>query len=349
MEKIRLGGTEMMVTHLGFGGIPIQRLSDDEAVTVVRRCLELGITFIDTANSYTNSEERIGKAIAGRREGLILATKTAARNRREAESHLKLSLERLGVGYIDLYQLHNVSDAKAMKSVFAPDGPLAVAEEARRAGVVKHVGVTSHSIDIAKELVKTGRFETVMFPFNFVASEPAIDLLSSTREQDVGFIAMKPLAGGRLDNATVACKYLLQFPDVVLIPGIETVSEIEEIARVVEGSRQMTAAEQAEMERLKQELGQTFCRRCDYCQPCTDGISISVVMNYPTFGKRMPAKDVFGPGFVVDAMDKAASCTSCGECEERCPYKLPIREMMEDYVDRYMVDKKQYEEQSASK
>ena len=349
MEKIRLGRTEMMVTQLGFGGIPIQRLSDDEAVAVVRRCLELGITFIDTANSYTNSEERIGKAITGRREGLILATKTAARSRQEAESHLKLSLERLGVEYIDLYQLHNVSDAKAMKAIFAPDGPLAVAEEAKRAGVVKHIGVTSHSIDIAKELVKTGRFESVMFPFNFVTSEPAIDLLSSAREQDVGFIAMKPLAGGRLDNAAVACKYLLQFPDVVLIPGIEKVSDIEEIVRVVEGPWQMTAAEQAEMERLRQELGQTFCRRCDYCQPCAEGIPISVVMNYPTFGKRLPAESIFPSGFIVDALGKAANCTSCGECEERCPYKLPIREMMEEYIDRYMVDKKQYEEQTALK
>jgi predicted aldo/keto reductase-like oxidoreductase len=312
MEKIRLGRTEMMVTQLGFGGIPIQRLSDDEAVAVVRRCLELGITFIDTANSYTNSEERIGKAIVGRREGLILATKTAARSRQEAESHLKLSLNRLGVEYIDLYQLHNVSDAKAMKAIFAP-----------------------------------GRFESVMFPFNFITSEPAIDLLSSAREHDVGFIAMKPLAGGRLDNAAVACKYLLQFPDVVSIPGIEKVSEIEEIVRVVEGPQQMTAAEQAEMGRLKQDLGQTFCRRCDYCQPCAEGIPISVVMNYPTFVKRLPAETIFSSGFIVDALGKASNCTSCGECEERCPYKLPIRGMMEEYVDRYRVDKKQYEEQTA--
>ncbi|MFC1912877.1 aldo/keto reductase [Chloroflexota bacterium] len=349
MEKIRLGRTEMMVTQLGFGGIPIQRLSDDEAVAVVRRCLELGITFIDTANSYTNSEERIGKAITGRREGLILATKTAARSRQEAENHLKLSLERLGVEYIDLYQLHNVSDAKAMKEILAPDGPLAVVEKAKRAGMVKHIGITSHSIDIAKELVKTGHFETVMFPFNFVTSEPAIDLLSLAREQDVGFIAMKPLAGGRLDNAAVACKYLLQFPDVVLIPGIEKVSEIEEIVRVVEGPWQMTTAEQTEMESLKQELGQTFCRRCDYCQPCTEGIPISVVMNYPTFGKRLPSESIFSSGFIVDALGRAANCTRCGECEERCPYKLPIREMMEEYVDRYMVDKKQYEEQTELK
>lgn len=346
MEKIRLGRAEMMVTQLGFGGIPIQRVSEDEAVAVVRRCLELGITFIDTANSYTNSEERIGRAISGWREGLILATKTAARSREEVESHLKLSLKRLGVEYIDLYQFHNVSDTKAMKAILDPNGPMAVVQEAKRAGVVKHIGVTSHAIDIAKELVRTDRFETIMFPFNFVTFEPAEELLFLAREHDVGFIAMKPLAGGRLDNVAIAFKYLLQFPDVVLIPGIQKVSEIEEIISVVEGPRRMSLAEQAEMERLRQELGEAFCRRCDYCQPCTEEILISLVMNTPTFSKRMPAESIFS-GFISEALEKAADCTKCGECEERCPYKLPIRDMIEEYVSWYQVEKKKYEEQVA--
>lgn len=347
MKKVRLGRTEMEVTQLGFGGIPIQRASEDEAVAVVRRCLELGINFIDTANSYTNSEERIGKAILGRCEGLILATKTAARSREEVASHLELSLKRLGVEYIDLYQLHNVSDTKAMDAILDPNGPMVVVEEAKRAGVIKHVGVTSHNIDIAKELVKTDRFETIMFPFNFVTFEPVEELLPLAREHDVGFIAMKPLAGGRLDNVTLAIKYLLQFPDVVSIPGIEKVHEIEEIIGVVEGSWDMSQAEKAEIEHLRQELGKVFCRRCDYCQPCREAIPISVVMNTPTFSKRMPPARVFGPGFVADALDKAANCTNCGDCEERCPYKLPVSEMIEEYVNWYQEEKKKYEEQMA--
>jgi len=186
-----------------------------------------------------------------------------------------------------------------------------------------------------------------MFPFNFITSEPAEELLSLTRKHDVGFIAMKPMAGGRLDNAAIAIKYLLQFPDVVSIPGIEKVHEIEEIIRVVEGPRDMNLTEKAEMERLKKELGNVFCRRCDYCQPCKEGIPISVVMNTPTYYKRMPAEDVFGPGFVTEALTKAADCVKCGECEERCPYKLPIRDMIEEYVNWYQVEKKKYEEQLA--
>lgn len=206
MEKIRLGRTEMMVSKLGFGGIPIQRVSEDEAVAVVRRCLELGITFIDTANRYTNSEERIGKAISGQREGIIIATKSNALTREEIKDHLKLSLKQLRVESIDLYQFHNISDANALKAVLEPNGPMAVVQEAKRAGLVKHIGVSSHSMGTAKELVKSDRFETILFPFNFITCEAADELLPLARKHDVGFIAMKPLAGGMLDNVTIAFK-----------------------------------------------------------------------------------------------------------------------------------------------
>ena len=348
MDKIRLGRTEMMVTRLGFGSIPIQRVTDNEAIAVVKRCIGRGINFIDTANSYTTSEERIGKAISGRHEGLIIATKTAARSKEEVNSHLQLSLERLNVESIELYQLHNVSDTKAMKAIFTSGGPLAVAEQAKHAGLVRHIGVTSHSIDIAKELVRSDRFETVMFPFNLVTFEPAIDLLSLARQHDVGFIAMKPFAGGRLDDATLAMKYLLQFPDVLILPGIEKTHEIDEIIQILERPHSLTPTESAEVERLRQELGNAFCRRCDYCQPCTQEIPISVVMNTPTFPKRMPLESIF-TGFIADALEKAANCNKCGECEERCPYKLPIRDNIEEYVKWYQIEKSKYEKELASK
>jgi len=237
VEKIRLGKTGMMVSRLGFGGIPIQRVSEDKAVAVVKRCLELGITFIDTANVYTTSEERIGKAISGRREGLILATKSTSRTREGVESHLKLSLEHLGVESIDLYQFHGVEDSRNLEMVLDPKGPMGVVEEAKRAGLVKHIGITSHSMDTAKEAVKTDRFETIMHPLNVVAHEAADELLPLAREHDVGFIAMKPLAGGKIDNITLAFKYLFQFPDVVPIPGIGEIREIEEIVQMLEGVR----------------------------------------------------------------------------------------------------------------
>ncbi len=343
METIRLGKTEMVVSKLGFGGIPIQRVSEDEAVAVVKRCLDLGITFIDTANAYTTSEERIGKAISGRREGLILATKSASRTGEGVERHLKLSLEHLGVKSIDLYQFHNVADSDSFDRILAPDGPMAAVEEAKRAGVVKHIGVTSHSMDMAKELVKSDRFETIMFGFNFMTCEAADELLPLCREHDVGFIAMKPLAGGMLDNVTIAFKYLFQFPDVVPIPGIEKIHEIEEIVQVLEGPWQMTEAEQQEMQRLRKELGTRFCHRCDYCQPCTEEIPISTVMTSRSFAKRLPSARFFS-GMLAEALEKAANCTECGDCEERCPYHLPIREIIAEQVKWYNEEKRKYQE-----
>jgi len=311
-------------------------------VAVVRRCLELGITYIDTANGYTTSEERIGKAISGRRQELILATKSLSRSGEGVEKHLKLSLERLGVESIDLYQFHNVTDSNTLNTLLAPNGPMAVIEEAKRAGRVKHIGITSHSMDMAKELVKSDHFETIMFPFNFITCEAADELLPLAREHDVGFIAMKPLAGGMLDNVTIAFKYLLQFPGVVPIPGIEKLHEIEEIAQVLEGPRQMTEAEKHEMQRLREELGTQFCRRCDYCQPCPEEIPITTVMVSDSFLKRLPPERLF-TGMFAEAIEKAANCTECGDCEERCPYHLPIREMLAERVNQYQEEKRRYQ------
>jgi len=348
MEQIRLGKTEMMVSKLGFGGIPIQRLDEDEAVAVVRRCLELGITFIDTANAYSTSEVRIGKAISGKREEIILATKSGARTREGVESHLKLSLEQLGVKYVDLYQFHGVSDSNALDTVLDPKGPMAAVQEAKKAGVVKHIGITSHSMEVAKEAVKSDRFETIMFPFNFITSEPADELLPLTREHDVGFIAMKPLAGGMLDDATIAFKYLFQFPDVLPIPGIEKMHEIEEIAQVLSGPWQMTDEEEQEMQRLRDELGTRFCRRCDYCLPCSEEIAISTVMVSGSFAKRLPPERIFAGRF-GEMLEKAADCTECGDCEERCPYHLPIREMIAEQSKWFQEEKKKFDEQLAAR
>ncbi len=348
MEKIRLGRTEMEISRLGFGGIPIQRISEEGAVAVVNSCLELGITFIDTANGYTTSEERIGKAISGRREQVVIATKSGDRTCKGIEEHLNLSLERLKVDSIDLYQFHGVSDPETLEVVLSPRGPMTIVEEARRARVVKHIGISSHSMDVAKEAVRSNRFETIMFPLNFIACEAADELLPLAREHDVGFIAMKPLAGGMLDNITIAFKYLFQFPDIVLIPGIEKIQEIEEIVQLLEGPLEMTEEEMHEMGRLREELGNKFCRRCDYCQPCTEGIAISSVMVSDSFAKRLPLERLFS-GKRAETLEKAANCNQCGECEERCPYHLPIREKIVERVKWYQAEKEKYEEQVASR
>ncbi len=335
MEKIRLGRTDMMVTRLGFGGIPIQRLDEDDAVAVVKKCLDLGINFFDTANGYTTSEERIGKAVKGRRQDVFIATKTGARNPEDIQEHLDLSLKRLGTDYIDLYQFHQVGDTAALKKVLDPEsGLMKVFEDAKKEGKIRHIGVTSHQIDVAKELVKSDRFETVMFPFNFITSEPANELLPLCRQHDVGFIAMKPMAGSMLENPTIAFKYLMQFPDVLVIPGVEKLEEIEENVRIFLGSPKMTPAERQKMQALKDELGMRFCRRCDYCRPCPQEIPISMIMTFPSIVKRMPLERAL-KGMFEDAMSKAATCTECGECETKCPYNLPIREMVSENLKLY--------------
>jgi len=340
VDKVRLGASGLMVTRIGFGGIPIQRLSEEDAISVVRRCLDLGINFLDTANAYSNSEERIGKAISGRYEGLILATKSASRKADGIRAHLEQSLRSLRVDTIDLYQFHGVNDFGAYDRVIS--ALFDVVDEARRMGKIKHIGITSHSMDVAKEAAKSGRFETLMFPFNFVTCEPAEELLPLCRQNDVGFIAMKPMAGGMLENATIAFKYLLQFPDVVPIPGIEQRREIDEIIQVIESPCELTQAEKSEMERLRQALGTRFCRRCDYCQPCSEDIPISLVMTAPTFFKRFPPERIFST-WIGEGLEKAALCTKCGDCEERCPYDLPIRDMLEEHYNHYQEEKRKYQ------
>jgi uncharacterized protein len=336
VEKIRLGKTGMMVTRLGFGGIPIQRLNETDAVAVIRKCLDLGINYIDTANGYSTSEERIGKAVKGRRHDVFIATKTAPVSAEVVEKNLDLSLKRLDTDYIDLYQFHGVNDKATLDRILEPENGLyKIFEKARKAGKIQHIGITSHQMDAAKAEVKTDRFETIMFPFNFITNEPAKELLPLCREHDTGFIVMKPMAGGLLDNATIAFKYLLQFPDVVAIPGIEKIHEIEEIAAIYQGSAKMTATERKQMKAMIDELGTRFCRRCDYCQPCQQGIPISLVMTFPTFVKRLPPDWYLKSPMIPGGMAKAATCIECGECEARCPFNLPIREMLKEGYNLY--------------
>lgn len=334
MKTVRLGKTGLEVSRVGFGGIPIQRPAEDEAVKVVQRCLDLGITFFDTANSYATSEERIGKAIAGRREQVVIATKTGARDRATAQAHLELSLKRLNTDYIDLWQFHNIATLEAYERALRPNGAMGAAQEALRTGEIRHIGITSHSMDIALKAVPSGHFETIQFPFNFVANEPAKELASLAQKHDLGFIAMKPMAGGMLEDANLAMKYLLQFGNVVPIPGIEKIEELEEIVDIVAGSWELTSEEQQELERIRAQVDARFCRFCEYCQPCPQNIRIPVILNLRSYWKRHPAERFF-TGWIAEALESARNCIECGECEEKCPYHLPVREMLVENIDFY--------------
>lgn len=326
MRMIDLGNTGLKVSEIGFGAIPIQRLDHDQAMVVLRDCIDAGVNLIDTARSYTTSEERIGAAITGRRHQVVLASKTLATTGAETEAHLNLSLDKLRVEYIDLYQFHHVSSESQWKNVLAPGGPLDVVRKAQRAGLVRHIGVTSHQFEIAKYLVRSGHFETMMFPFNFIACEPGLEVLEACRREGVAFLAMKPLGGGMLESARLAFQYLRQFADVIPVVGIQRSDEISEIANLYETPPMLTEDDQAEIERLRIEIGTHFCRRCDYCQPCPAGIAISTILHFPTLLHKLPPDRVLSRGGEGRHIEKIADCQDCGECESRCPYDLPIRE-----------------------
>jgi predicted aldo/keto reductase-like oxidoreductase len=337
MRTVKLGNTGLEVSRVGFGGIPIQRLTEDEAIHVVGRCLELGVTFIDTANGYTTSEERVGKALATssvQREQVVIATKTAARDRATAQEHLALSLRRLSVDTIDLWQFHNVSTFEAYEQVLGPDGAMETAQEALETGQVRHIGITSHSMEVALEAVPSGHFETIQFPFNFVTHEPAANLVPLAQAHNLGFIAMKPFAGGMLNDANLAIKYLLQFEGVVPDPGIESIKEIEEIASIVAGPWELTPDERQEIERFRAEVDTQFCRRCGYCEPCPQGVPISLMINLRSFWKRLPPAH-FRRGWLATGVESGRNCIECGECEDKCPYNLPIREMLAENLAFY--------------
>ena len=343
MEKIRLGKTDMMVSRIGFGGIPIQKSSEEEAIRIVSSCFDLGINFFDTSRVYTTSEERIGKALAGHREEAIIATKTVSRTAEKIAEDLATSLKHLGTDYVDLYQFHNVSTEDDLKTVIAPGGLLDVVRRAKKEGTVRHIGITSHRLDVAKEAVKAGCFETIMVALNFVNTEAADELLAMAKENDTGVIIMKSMAGGMLENPVLAFKYLMQFPNVLPLIGIAREGEMEENIRIVGRDEPITEGDQREMDSIRKELGTGFCRMCNYCQPCPQQIMISAIMYTRVAITRFDPKRIF-EGEWNTFMEKVPDCIDCGECEERCPYNLPIRERIKEAAHQYAVAKKAYRE-----
>jgi len=322
MRSIHLGKSGLTVSEIGFGGIPIMPLVHQDAVAVVRHCHARGITFYDTANMYGNSEKMIGEALAPVRDKVVIATKTLRRDRAGAAGHIALSLKNLQTAYIDLYQFHNVSKHEDLEQILAPDGALQAVREAVVAGQIKHVGLSSHKIEVALAACRTGLFETLQFPFNFIEHEPAGELFTVARAQKMGLIAMKPLGGGLLQKAALCFKYLQQYPDVLPIPGIASPAEIDEILALYDDRQPLNDRERAEIEAIRYELGDTFCHRCGYCQPCAQGVAITEVLMFRSTARRMPPQTA--AAMSRKAMSTVDQCTSCGECVQRCPYDLDI-------------------------
>ncbi len=336
MKTVRLGKTNLHVSRVGIGGIPLTRPTEAEAIRVVRRALDLGVNFIDTARGYWTSEERIGKAIAGRREQVILATKGGAGDKAAILDSIEQSLTQLKTDTIDLWQFHGVNTFEEYEQVIRPGGGLEGAREAVRAGKIRHIGLTGHALNVAQQAVASDLFETVQFPFNLAEKSAADGLVPLARDHDVGFIAMKPFAGGRLNNAGLAIKFLLQFDSVVPDPGIEKVEEIEEIVGLVNSETwELTPQEQQEIEAIRARLSPRFCRQCEYCMPCPQDVFISGVMYLPALWELWPPERFFSWKYVARAVESAQNCIRCGECEGKCPYHLPIREMIEENIEFY--------------
>lgn len=331
MRTTRLGKTGLVVSRVGMGGIPIVHPPLDEAIKVLRSGLDLGINFIDTAFAYGDSEERIGKAVSGRREQVVIATKSTARDRKTAAEHIEKSLQRLGTDHVDLWQLHGVNNLEEYHKALGSDGAMQAAQEALKRGKVCHIGVSTHTPEVAREVIISGVFETVQYPFNFVNNDAANDLVSLAKKHDVGFIAMKPFAGGRLKDARLALKYLLQFDNVVPDPGVKRIEEIEEIVAIINGPWKLTQEDRRKMEETRAGLGTKFCQYCGYCLPCPQQIDIPVLMNTLSI-------ESYAESFVQNIarnVELARNCLQCGECEKKCPFQLPIRDTIAKSIKLY--------------
>lgn len=333
MKTVQLGKSGLVVSEVGFGGIPIIPIGRENAVKVIKYCYERGITFYDTANMYGDSEKMLGEALEAVRDKVVIATKTTNRDKAGAAEHIALSLENLRSDYIDLYQFHNVSKDEELAQVLGADGAMEAVQEAIQAGRIKQVGVTSHKIETAIKACQTGLFATLQFPFNFVEQDPLDELFDVARAQNMGIIAMKPLGGGLLDKASLCFKFLQQHLDVVPIPGISKPEEIDEILDLYQAPQSLSAEELTEIETIRVELGQKFCHRCGYCQPCDEGVAITEIFTFRSTAKRFDPK--FAAMLAQKAMQTAENCTECGQCIEKCPYDLEIPELIREVQTLY--------------
>lgn len=333
MKYTVLGKTGLKISSLGFGGIPIQRIDAEGTRSLFDTLEEYGINYIDTARGYTVSEEYIGYAIKGRREKFVLATKSMARTKSAMAADIELSLKNLGTDHIDLYQVHNASPEQ-LKTVMSEGGALEALLEAKAAGKIDHIGLTSHSVDTFKLALDLDWVETFMFPYNLVESdvEPLIEKCS---EKNIAFIAMKPLAGGAIDNAALALRYVTSNPSLtVVIPGMYSSDEVKMNCAAVEDTSPLTQEEKDEIIKIRSELGNNFCRRCGYCAPCTVGINIPNVFLFDGYLTRY-GLDEWAKNRYASLDVKASACIECGKCENRCPYNLPIRKMLREAAGRF--------------
>ena len=332
METVVLGSTGIKVNKNGFGALPIQRVSTEDAVKLARKAYEAGITFFDTARFYTDSEEKLGEAFDGMREKVYIATKTAAKNADEFWKDLTTSLNNLKTDYIDIYQFHNPS--------FCPKpgdgtGLYEAMLEAKAQGKIRHIGITNHRLNVAMEALESGLYETLQFPFNYLATEKEHKLVEVCREKNIGFIAMKALSGGLITNSKVAYAYQAQYDNVLPIWGVQRETELDEFISYIDNPPVLDEEIKAVIENDKKELAGNFCRGCGYCMPtCPAHIEINNCARMSLLLRRSPSELQLTKE-VQAKMKKIEDCIHCGACSAHCPYGLDTPKLLEDNYKDY--------------
>ncbi len=330
MKTVTLGKTGITVPQNAFGALPIQRIDRASAVRLLRRAYEGGMRFFDTARAYTDSEEKVGEAFEGMREKVFIASKTAAKDAEGLWKDLETTLKNLRTGYLDLYQLHQAPQC------FAPGDGTGLYEaltEAKARGYVRHIGITAHRIGVAEEIVKSGLYETLQFPFSYLASERDLALARAAEKAGMGFIAMKGLSGGLLTNARACMAFMLQF-NVLPIWGIQREEELDQWLAFFREDAAMTKDVRDVIEKDRAELSGAFCRGCGYCAPCAAGIVIHQCARMSQMIRRAPSASWLSPAWQAE-MEKITSCLHCGACLSRCPYELNIPELLQKNLADY--------------
>ena len=331
MEYRILGKTGMKISRLGLGGIPIQRVDREQTKKILHQLKAAGVNYIDTARGYTVSEEYLGYALEGIREDFILATKSMSRDAASMAKDIDISLKNLRTDYIDLYQIHN-PPPKDLDTIMAPGGALEALRSAKAAGKIRHIGITAHDPQVFRRALEFDWVETIMFPYNIIENQGE-ELILRCREKGIGFICMKPLAGGALDDGTLALRYIMQNDAVtVVIPGMAEENEVLENVAAVQNQTPLTPGELEKIDTIRTTLGTQFCRRCNYCAPCSVGIPISAVLLFEGYLTRYGLGDWAKQRYQTLAVTPDA-CVDCGICESRCPYQLPIRDMLKRAAD----------------
>lgn len=331
MKTVRLGKTEIVTNKNGFGALPIQRISQEDAVYLLRKAYNAGITFFDTARAYTDSEIKLGEAFDGMRDKIYIASKTQAQNGEDMKKDLETTLKNLRCDHLDLYQFHNPA--------FCPkpgdgSGLYEAALEAKKQGKILHIGITNHRLAVAKEAIESGLYETLQFPFSYLSGEKEVELVRMCKEADMGFIAMKALAGGLINDSAAAYAFLAEFDNVLPIWGVQREKELDEFISYMDDEPVMNDKIKALIEKDRQELSGEFCRGCGYCMPCPVGIEINNCARMSLMIRRAPSDAQLTPQ-MQEKMKKIEDCLHCGKCKEKCPYGLDTPTLLEKNYEDY--------------